>query len=171
MKIERMCSECEEPFEIDLDPQKAMERDKLSEVGDVPYVCPDCAGFFDEEPISDDYTSPENVIKDERKGEFPMNTQQVCITADTSAYISVMEEIKNRTLVLAALINKEINMLYNVTQAESMALQIRMTIESIALASLSANKSMFDAESKNSKSLGRHIGYLRILRGKSRFLS
>ena len=75
-----------------------------------------------------------------------MNIQQVSTTADMNAYVNVMEEIKHRTKVIAGLINKDINMLYNITQAESMALQIRMIIESIALASLSANKSLFEQE-------------------------
>ena len=70
--------------------------------------------------------------------------EQAPMTADTKAYISVMEEIKHRTKVVWALIDQEITMMYIVTQAESMALQIRMIIESIALASLSANKSLFE---------------------------
>lgn len=83
-----------------------------------------------------------------------MNTQQQeSITADMSAYISVMEEIKRRTAVVWALINQEINMMYNVTQAESMALQIRMIIESIALASLAAHKSLFEKENNKFKKL------------------
>ena len=84
---------------------------------------------------------------------YTMNTLQVSNTADTRAYISVMEDIKHRTLVVAGLINRKINMMYNITQAESMALQIRMIIESIALASLSANKSLFEKESNKFKKL------------------
>ena len=80
-----------------------------------------------------------------------MNTQRESITADTSAYIAVMEEIKCRTMVVAGLIDRQINMMYNITQAESMALQIRMIIESIALASLAANKSLFEQESDKFK--------------------
>ena len=76
-----------------------------------------------------------------------MSTQeQISISADTNAYINMMEEIKYRVNVIAGLINGKINMMYNITQAESTALQIRMIIESIALASLSANKSLFEQE-------------------------
>lgn len=68
------------------------------------------------------------------------------IKADMNAYISIMEEIIKRTDVIRGLFNKEINMVYNDIQAETIALQIRMIIESIALASLSANKSLFEQE-------------------------
>ena len=81
-----------------------------------------------------------------------MNTQQqVSVTADMNAYVNVMEDIKHRTQVIYGLINSDINMMYNITQAESMALQIRMIVESIALASLSANKSLFEQESDKFK--------------------
>ena len=66
--------------------------------------------------------------------------------ADTNAYLKVMRQIKYRTNVVTELINWDINMMYRATQAETMALQIRMILESIALASLSANKSLFEAE-------------------------
>lgn len=76
-----------------------------------------------------------------------MNTQeQAPMTADVKAYVSVMEDIKHRTKVVSRMINQEINMMNKIIQAESMALQIRMIIESIALASLAANKSLFEQE-------------------------
>ena len=62
------------------------------------------------------------------------------------AYLAVMRDIQRRMEVITGLINLEIDLMYTVTQAESMALQIRMIIESIALASLSANKSLFEQE-------------------------
>lgn len=71
--------------------------------------------------------------------------------ADTNAYLKVMRQIKYRTNVVTELINWDINMMYRVTQAETMALQIRMILESIALASLSANKSLFEAEGSKFK--------------------
>ena len=172
MKQERMCSECEEFFEINLDPKAAIERDRLAEVEGIAYVCPDCTGSVDEELTSDDCLLPlnEGMIDDEHlnskdeigrqeypqsfssKGDLTMNTQgQVAITADTKAYISFMEEIKHRTTVINELINHQINMRYNVIQVESIALQIRMIIESIALASLSANKLLFEQESDKFK--------------------
>ena len=77
--------------------------------------------------------------------------EQTSITADMNAYVNIMEEIKYRVNVIAGLINKEINMMYYITQAESIALQIRMIIESIALASLSANKSLFEQEGNKFK--------------------
>lgn len=81
-----------------------------------------------------------------------MNTQkQVPMTADVKAYVSVMEEIKHRTKVVSKLINQEINIMSKIIQTESMALQIRMIIESIALASLAANKSLFEQESNKFK--------------------
>ena len=172
MKQERMCSECEEFFEINLDPKAAIERDRLAEVEGTAYVCPDCTGSVDEELTSDDCLLPldEGMIDDEcldsedeisrqgspqsfnLKGDLTMNTQkQVAITADTKAYISLMEEIKHRTTVVDELINQQINMKYKVIQVESIALQIRMIIESIALASLSANKLLFEQESDKFK--------------------
>ena len=68
------------------------------------------------------------------------------IRADMYTYLAVMRIIQRRTEVVTRLINHEIDMTYTFTQAESIALQIRMIIESIALASLSANKSLFKVE-------------------------
>ena len=71
--------------------------------------------------------------------------------ADTNAYLKVMRQIKYRTNVVTGLINSDINMMYRVTQAESLSLQLRMIIESVALASLSANKDLFEAEGSKFK--------------------
>lgn len=44
MKHERLCTECEEFFEVDYDIQKLKARDRAAEIGGFPYVCPDCSG-------------------------------------------------------------------------------------------------------------------------------
>ena len=56
MKHERLCTECEEFFEVDYDIATLNGRDRAAEVGGYPYVCPDCSGqgnFGD--IISDDW--------------------------------------------------------------------------------------------------------------------
>lgn len=72
---------------------------------------------------------------------------------DIQAYIAVMEEIKRRTEVILALLNGEISVMYRAIQVESIVLQIRMITELIALASLSANKSIFEKNRKKFKKL------------------
>ncbi len=62
---------------------------------------------------------------------------------DIAAYISVMEEIKRRTKVIYALLYQDANVVYRATQIESMVLQVRIITELIALASLTANKKLF----------------------------
>ena len=64
--------------------------------------------------------------------------------ADTDAYLKIMREIKYRVEVVTWLMNGDIDMRYDGAQVESIALQMRMIIESIALASLSANKTLFE---------------------------
>lgn len=71
--------------------------------------------------------------------------------ADMNTYTSIMEEIKKRTELIMRLIHGEINMVWVRTQAETVALQMRMIIESVALASLSANKSEFEKEGNKFK--------------------
>ena len=63
---------------------------------------------------------------------------------DTKAYNSVMEEIKHRTDVVSALSDQRISVMYKAPHVESMVLQVRMITELVALASLSANKSIFE---------------------------
>ena len=84
--------------------------------------------------------------------------------ADTDSYYKMMREIKYRIEVVTMLINKDIDMKYMEAQVESIALQMRMIIESIALASLSANKSLFEKESDKFKKFGMPKVYSRILR-------
>ena len=67
---------------------------------------------------------------------------------DKKAYIAVMEEIKFRMDVVQALHDKKINVLYKATHVESMVLQVRMITELVALASLAANKSIFEENKK-----------------------
>ena len=63
---------------------------------------------------------------------------------DIKAYIAVMEEIKHRTKVVLALHDQRISVMYRATHVESMVLQVRMITELVALASLAANKSIFE---------------------------
>ena len=56
MKYERLCTECEEFFEVDYDTAQLKTRDRAAEIGGFPYVCPDCSGadnFAD--LVSDDW--------------------------------------------------------------------------------------------------------------------
>ena len=80
---------------------------------------------------------------------------------DIKAYTAVMEEIKRRTTVVFALLNQEIKVIYRATQVESMVLQVRMITELVALASLSANKSIFE---KNRKKFENHWHPKKILK-------
>ncbi|WP_296593765.1 hypothetical protein [Methylophaga sp.] len=67
---------------------------------------------------------------------------------DTQAYIAVMEEIKRRTSVIHALLRNDITVVYPATHIESMVLQLRMIIELIALASVAANRKLFEEQKK-----------------------
>ena len=67
---------------------------------------------------------------------------------DVGAYTAVMEEIKRRTKVIDGLLHKQINVMYEATHIESMVLQVRMITELVALASLAANKSIFEENRK-----------------------
>lgn len=87
---------------------------------------------------------------DSKVSSYSTNSDDI-IRADMFAYLAVMRDIQRRMEVITGLINLEIDLMYTVTQAESMALQIRMIIESIALASLSANKSLFEQEGNKFK--------------------
>ncbi len=80
---------------------------------------------------------------------------------DINAYIAVMEEIKRRTEVVFALHTRTINIMYPATHVESMVLQIRMITELIALASLAANRSIFE---QNKKKFEKHWRLTEILK-------
>lgn len=67
---------------------------------------------------------------------------------DTQAYIAVMEEIKRRTSVVHALMRNDTTVVYRATHIESMVLQVRMITELIALASIAANRKLFEVQSK-----------------------
>lgn len=67
---------------------------------------------------------------------------------DKKAYIKVMEEIKLRMDVVSALHNKRISVMYRATHVESMVLQVRMITELVALASLAANRPIFEENKK-----------------------
>ena len=70
------------------------------------------------------------------------------MSPDKQAYLTIMEEIVFRTDVIEELISKKINMKYTSIQIESMALQVRMITELIALGSLAANKPLFEENLK-----------------------
>ena len=59
-----------------------------------------------------------------------------------------MEEIKRRTDVVFALHAQRIRVMYRATHVESMVLQVRMITELVALASMAANKSIFEENKK-----------------------
>src|SRR3546814_13621578 len=65
---------------------------------------------------------------------------------DTMPYVKVMEEIKRRTFVINACLEDETN-LTGPPRVELAALQLRMTLELIALGSLAANKELFELQS------------------------
>lgn len=65
---------------------------------------------------------------------------------DTMPYVKVLEEIKRRTFVINACLEDETN-LTGPPRVELAALQLRMTLELIALGSLAANKELFELQS------------------------
>ena len=75
-----------------------------------------------------------------------MKVQSAQPKPDFEIYMEMMEGIKGRIEVVKGLMSRKIDMRYALPQVESIALQIRMIVESIALASLSANKSIFERE-------------------------
>ena len=44
MKFQRLCTECEEFFELDLTPDQLQRRDRAAEYGGIAYVCDTCSG-------------------------------------------------------------------------------------------------------------------------------
>lgn len=60
----------------------------------------------------------------------------------------MMSEIKRRTAVVHALLRQDISVAYRATHIESMVLQVRMITELIALASIAANKRLFEQNSR-----------------------
>ena len=74
--------------------------------------------------------------------------QQQEMEPDKKAYIAVMEQIKRRIEVVSALHDQKIRVMYLASHVESMVLQVRMITELVALASLSANKSLFEQNKK-----------------------
>jgi hypothetical protein len=80
---------------------------------------------------------------------------------DIEIYVSVMEEIKRRTAVVHSFLRGSSSALYKATNVESIYLQIRMIIELIALASLAANKAIFE---ENQKKFHKHWNPSAILK-------
>ena len=104
-------------------------------------------GNFDLLPLDDQ----SSIIKeayaesDSKVSSYPITTNDI-IRADMYAYLAVMRDIQRRMEIVIRLINQEIDLMYPLIRLEFIVLQIRMIIESIALASLSANKSLFEEE-------------------------
>ena len=80
---------------------------------------------------------------------------------DIKVYASVMEEIKRRTSVIHSFLIGNSNALYKPTNIESIYLQIRMILELIALASIAANKPIFE---ENQKKFHKHWNPSAILK-------
>jgi hypothetical protein len=80
---------------------------------------------------------------------------------DIQAYTAVMEEIKRRVAVVEKLRSNNIALLYPATQVESTVLQVRMITELVALASLAANKSIFE---ENRRKFDKHWDPVKILK-------
>lgn len=70
---------------------------------------------------------------------------------DRSAYLAVMEEIKRRTRVVHSFVTGKSSAVYRATHVECMVLQVRMMTELIALASLAANRELFERNSRKFK--------------------
>ena len=77
--------------------------------------------------------------------------ETVPMYSDKLIYTQVMENIRIRTDVINDVYSDKINMVYVFAKAEFIALQIRLIIESIALASLAVNKSLFEQENNKFK--------------------
>ncbi len=72
---------------------------------------------------------------------------------DIDAYVQVMAEIKRRTDVTFAFLKDPTKAIYKATQVESMVLQVRMITELVAMASLAANREIFE---RNEKKFAKH---------------
>ncbi|MDE2797709.1 MAG: hypothetical protein OXI94_03470 [Gemmatimonadota bacterium] len=77
-----------------------------------------------------------------------MSKENVEVVPDIEVYIKIMEKIKQRVDVVLRLHKGELFVAYRATQVESMILQVRKILELIVLASLSANKSIFEQNRK-----------------------
>jgi hypothetical protein len=67
---------------------------------------------------------------------------------DTLAYVAVMREIKHRTSLVYALLDKQLTVMYETTHVETMVLQVRMITELIALGSLAAHRGIFEEQQR-----------------------
>ena len=80
---------------------------------------------------------------------------------DIKAYIAVMEEIKLRTEAVSTLYTRKMEVSYRAIRVELIVLQVRMITELVALASLSANKPLFE---QNRKKFEKHWHPKKILK-------
>ena len=72
---------------------------------------------------------------------------QVTDDPNLSIYLTLIEEIKRRYKVAGEFYNNTLHAGYDITSIEVMALQMRFMLELVALASLSANKEIFEENS------------------------
>ena len=105
-------------------------------------------GNFDLLPLNEQSVIIRQIFaeSDSKVSSYSTATNDI-IRADMYAYLVVMRDIQRRMEIVVGLINQKIDLMYPLIRLEFIALQIRMIIESISLASLSANKSLFEEES------------------------
>ena len=105
-------------------------------------------GNFDLLPLNEQSVIIRQIFaeSDPKVSSYSTTTNDI-IRADMYAYLAVMRDIQRRMEIVVGLINQKIDLMYPLIRLEFIALQIRMIIESISLASLSANKSLFKEES------------------------
>jgi len=84
---------------------------------------------------------------------------------DTTAYLNVMEEIKRRSALFEELTNRRKDLVWDVPTIEAMALQVRMCLELVSLASIAANISLFE---ENTTKYRKHWNPRRIIKDVSR---
>ena len=65
---------------------------------------------------------------------------------DLDLYVGLMNEVKNRTIAITQILNKQKTTSFQATNIEFMCLQIRKILELISLGSLVANKQEFEKE-------------------------
>ena len=98
-------------------------------------------GNFDLLPLNEQSVIIRQIFSesDSKVSSYSTTTNDI-IRADMRAYLAVMRDIQRRMEIVVRLINEKIDLMYPLIRLEFIALQIRMIIESISLASLSANK-------------------------------
>jgi hypothetical protein len=67
---------------------------------------------------------------------------------DQDAYLTIIYEINNRADIFERITNRKLHMGFDVPTIEVLALQVRMCLELVSLASLAANKKLFEQQRK-----------------------